>query len=215
MSHDPTTLTPTRNRLVSGLSKISLALKNQSWKAAGERGLTPTQGQILASLLSGALKPSEIAEQLGVKLPTVSDSVKALEDKSLVQRERDSSDARSVRISLTAAGQQQAQQVSEWPDFLLSTVEVLSEAEQAALLRSLVKMVYTLQQRGLIIPSRMCVSCSFFRPDAYPAQPQPHHCAFVDKPFGDAHLQLDCPDHQATEPGQVAQNWARFLEAAQ
>ncbi|MER3418788.1 MAG: MarR family transcriptional regulator, partial [Chloroflexota bacterium] len=24
---------------------------------------------------------------------------------------------------------------------------------------------------------------------------RPHHCAFVDAPFGDRSIRLDCPDH--------------------
>ena len=44
--------------------------------------------------------------------------------------------------------------------------------------------------------SRMCLDCRFFRPDVHDDPARPHHCAFVDAPFGDAQLRIDCADHQ-------------------
>jgi hypothetical protein len=74
-------------------------------------------------------------------------------------------------------------------------VEGLDSEEQAALLRILVKMIRVLQDQGAIPVARMCASCRFFRPHAHPDPDRPHHCAFVDAPFGDRELRLECPDH--------------------
>jgi len=38
---------PMNQRLIWGLAKIGLALKNHAWKDAGTQGLTPTQGGFL------------------------------------------------------------------------------------------------------------------------------------------------------------------------
>lgn len=43
----------TEQRILVGLSKISLALKSQAWQDAGQQGLSPTQAQILSEFASG------------------------------------------------------------------------------------------------------------------------------------------------------------------
>jgi hypothetical protein len=42
----------------------------------------------------------------------------------------------------------------------------------------------------------MCATCVFFRPDVHDDPERPHHCAFVDAPFGDRQLRLDCDDYR-------------------
>ena len=47
----------------------------------------------------------------------------------------------------------------------------------------------------------MCLTCRFFVSRAHPADPvRPHHCNFVDQPFGDAELRVTCPDHETADP---------------
>jgi DNA-binding MarR family transcriptional regulator len=75
---------PISNRLITGLAKISLALKTQAWKGANERGLSPTQAQILALLARDANRGqrlNDLAEALAVTAATTSDAVRSLEQK--------------------------------------------------------------------------------------------------------------------------------------
>src|SRR5262245_36600105 len=81
---------PIEQRIATGLHKLGLAMKQQTWLKAAEDGLSPTQGQILAALAhEGALTGSELAERLGITLPTISDSVRVLVEKSLVHKKPD------------------------------------------------------------------------------------------------------------------------------
>jgi hypothetical protein len=52
-----------------------------------------------------------------------------------------------------------------------------------------------------------------FRPYAHPDPRAPHHCAFVDAPFGDGQLRVDCPDQTPAEAGQEEENCRRFAGA--
>lgn len=186
-------------RVVSGLSKISMALKSQSWQNAGSQGLTPTQGQILALLKArggAGVRLSEVAQALGVKPATASDAVSILVDKVLVQKQRAADDGRAIALTLTPQGEQQAQQIGGWSAFLIEAVADLSREEKQILLQILIKMIQKLQGRGQIPIAHMCVTCRYFHPHTYEDPRRPHHCAYVDAPFGEAELQLDCPDHQ-------------------
>jgi DNA-binding MarR family transcriptional regulator len=204
---------PLDARVVTGLAKIGLATRHRAW--ADGQGLTPTQGQILALLRARpgtALRLAEIAEAMAVSPPTATVAVQALERKGLVRKSRAADDARARAITLTAAGEREAQRAAGWSEFLLAAVDALSPEEQEVFLRGLIKMIRTLQERGEIPVSRMCVTCRFFRPYAHPGSPRPHHCAFVDAPFGDRSLRLDCADHETAPEQQVERAWREFRE---
>ncbi|MBE3561928.1 MAG: MarR family transcriptional regulator [Ktedonobacteraceae bacterium] len=203
------------SRVIAGLSKISLALKSQFWQEAGEQGLTPTQGQILAFLRSriGACRLSELANGLAVTQATASEAIDALVRKGLVRKTRQAEDRRALALTLTPAGEAEADRAAAWPDFLLGVVDVLSPQEQAVFLRGLIKMIRTLQERGQIPVAQMCVTCHFFQPYVYADAERPHHCAFVNAPFGDRDLRLACPDHQAAPVEEALRLWERFVAA--
>jgi DNA-binding MarR family transcriptional regulator len=186
---------PLDRRIATGLHKIGLALKHETWVQAAEDGLSPTQGQILAALAEAPLSGTELAARLGLTLPTISESVKVLVEKALVSRGRDPRHPRASLLSLTAAGRARAARARAWPEFLAGAVDAMSAEEQAAFLSGLVKMIRSLQDQGLIPVSRMCVSCVHFRPDVHDG-PLPHHCDFVDAPMAARHLRLDCADHE-------------------
>lgn len=200
-------------RVVAGLAKVGLATRHRAWQEAEGQGLTPTQGQVLAFLRHrpAAARLSALAEALAVTPATTSQAVDALTRKGLVAKARAADDARALAITLTEAGRREADRASGWSDFLLAAVDALTPAEQAVFLRGLVKMVRTLQKRGEIPVSRMCVTCRFFRPNVHRDPARPHHCAFVDAPFGDQHLRLDCADHDQAPPEQARRAWEAYV----
>lgn len=200
-------------RVVAGLAKVGLATKHRAWQEAGGRGLTPTQGQVLALLRrrpGAGLRLAELATGLAVTPATTSEAVRALAAKGLVRKVRAVDDARALAITLTDEGAREAEHAAGWSDFLLQAVDALTPREQEVFLRGLVKMVRVLQERGGIPISRMCVTCRFFRPNVHADPERPHHCAFVDAPFGDRHLRLECADHEAALADQAERAWIAF-----
>lgn len=199
-------------RVGTGLARIGIALKTRAWRQAGPERLTPTQGQALVLLRGAAdgMRLDALARALGVSAPTASDAVATLAGKGLVTRGRAADNHRAAALRLTEAGALLAARVADWPDFLLRAVDSLDAGEQAAFLRGLVKIVRTLQEQGDLPVQRLCVSCRYFRPHAHPDPDRPHHCAFVDAPFGERHLRLGCADQQPAS-GPAAQDiWARW-----
>ncbi len=190
----------TEQSILIGLSKVSLALKSQSWQDAGASGVSPTQAQILALLQAKGnegMRLSEVAAGLAVTPATASDAVRVLDLKGLVLKKRSTQDARAISIVLTPTGQQLAAQTSCWSDLLLGAVDELSEPEQTVFLGGLTKMIRKLQESGQIPIAKMCITCRFFQPNLYADGAKPHHCDFVDAPFGDRDLRLECPDQIA------------------
>ncbi|HEY6085462.1 MAG TPA: MarR family winged helix-turn-helix transcriptional regulator [Nitrospira sp.] len=200
-------------QLAAGLEKIGLALKSRSWRREGRAGLGPLQRQILALLRSKpghTAQVSAIANELVVRLPTASEAVATLERKRLVRRRRTMSDGRMVTVELTSRGLRTSGPTGGMPDHLAAAIKVLPTGEQASLLKVLVKLIRTLQDRGEISVARMCVSCRYFRPFQYQDAERPHHCDYVNAPFGDPSLRLDCLEYEPAAPDQARAAWAVF-----
>jgi DNA-binding MarR family transcriptional regulator len=202
----------TASRVVTALSKVAMALRANDRQRSGRHGLHPTQAQILALLAArpGGLRLGQLASQLGVTSATTSDSVTALERKQLLRRSPSPDDARAIQVDLTPAGRQEATAISQWPDAMLQVVDDLDDDEQALLLRLLVKMIRSLQERRAIPAARMCVTCRYFDPYAHAGSDKPHHCRFVDAPFADNDLRLDCVDHETASAEVQEAAWVRF-----
>lgn len=197
------------DRLVTGLSKIGLAMKSRAWRRKGRPGIGPLQIQVLTFLRSRpnhSATVSTIARELSVKLPTASEVIRTLEHKRLVRRRRREIDNRVVTVHLTSLGAKAGHVENRWPEILASATENLSVQEQVALLTALVKLIRALQLQGEIPVARMCVSCEHFRPHAYPESDQPHHCDFYNVSFGDQGFRLDCPEYAEASTEQPHNN---------
>jgi len=211
---EPDVPSETALRVADGLGRLSGVLRAQSWEGARARGITPTQGRILATLADarGPLRLGEVAQALDVAAPTASKAASTLVDKGLVAKGPGDADGRAVGLRLTAAGRREATRAARWTDRLAEVVGRLDADEQDVMLRAVVKMIRTLQLEGRVPAARTCVDCTHFRPFAHgAASDAPHHCAFVDAPFGDGGLQVACPDHVPAPEPTAAERRRRFL----
>jgi len=201
-------------QLAAGLEKIGLAMKSRTWRREGRAGLGPLQRQVLTLLRS---KPeqratvSTVANELVIRLPTASEVIATLEQKRLVRRRRDMNDGRVVMAQLTAKGNRSCTPSSRMPDRLVTATEALSAAEQVALLKSLIKVIRSLQEQGEISVARMCVSCRSFRPNQYDNADRPHHCDYLKVPLGDRTLRLDCHVYEPASTTQVNETWGSYI----
>lgn len=202
------------DRVTTGLAKIAMAIKSRAWREGGRQWLPPLQAQTLRLLhrRSGQdTMVSVIASELAVTMPTVSEMLRVLIAKGMVKKIRSKDDHRVYKIELTPKGRREAARLSEWP-YLRAACEELSDAEQVVLLRATIKIIRGLQEQGEISTARMCVTCQYFRPDVHKDTNNPHHCDYVDAPFGDRMLRVDCPEHLVA-PDKVQQtNWNVWLK---
>lgn len=200
------------SHIATGLTRLGTALRADAWQRADASGVTPTQALILTHLIErGPARVGALAAALRVTQPTASDAVAALARKGLVARRPDPADARAARIAITAKGRRAAAPALPVP--VVAALGALDAQEQAALLKSLMKMIRALQQAGAIAPQRLCVTCAYFRPYLHDDAAAPHHCAFVDAAFGDAALRLDCGDHVEAGAADQTERWSRFAFA--
>ena len=188
-------------------------MEKQTEQGVSTHGWGTTQGGVMSLLGTPegkAVRLSEVADTLGVTNPTASATVALLVRKKLVVKRPAHDDQRAIALRLTAEGRREADRIADWPDSLLPAVDALTHEEQTVFLRAVTTIIRNFQDSGVISPARMCVTCRYFRPNVYRNEKTAHHCAFVDAPFGDRHLRLDCPEHEQADDTLQQANWETF-----
>jgi DNA-binding MarR family transcriptional regulator len=198
-------------QIVHAFGQMGLYLRKTQWRTEEAEALTPTQVGVLTALRRhGPARVQALARKLGTRHATMSEVVSTLVRRGLVAKEPDPDDARAVRIALSPEGATVAAERYRVPPGLSRALEGLAAGERAAFKRTLAAIIRDLQIAGEIAPQRMCVTCRFFRPHAHADARAPHHCAFVDQPFGDATLLFDCPDQEEADAADRRDIWSRF-----
>lgn len=181
-------------KVVAALDRLSRALRAHRQTVATEARLTPLQADLLRVIAGGSPPPPSagaLAGELGVRQPTVSDSLDALERKGLIRREPSAADRRSSIAVTTRNGRARAGRLSSADEPLRSSVAQLTPVEQEQLLGLLLGLIEVMLDRGVIDVARTCTTCRFFRSDA-----EGQHCALLEIPLRGAELRVDCPEHE-------------------
>jgi DNA-binding MarR family transcriptional regulator len=183
-------------KLSAALERVGHALRVQLWDAAKEHRLSPTQMMVLLRLAAdppARRRIGVLAGELDVTHPTVSDAVAVLRRKGLVEREPEH---RRGALLLSEAGRALAEDLADWHERTREQLADLPASDKRASLRLVLELIAGLQRSGVITVARMCVTCRFFRRDAHPGDPRPHHCALVDMPMAGEDLRIDCAEHE-------------------
>lgn len=188
--HHDTTL-----KIIVALERISQAFRTMLWNESKTLSLNPIQIQVLIFLgyhSPDKRKVSYLAQEFNMTKATISDTVKALEQKGLIRKETEPHDTRSYIIHLTEKGQEILNQTSQFANAIQSPVDQLTENERQALLNQLFGIIYHLHKTGIISRQRMCLTCSNYAPGH---AGHLHYCRLLDTPLDPAELRIDCPEH--------------------
>jgi DNA-binding MarR family transcriptional regulator len=189
-------------RLAHGLSRAAVAIELASTgdphgAPLGER--TVAQQLVLLYLRhrQQACALPDLADEVAMTVEDTVAAVSTLVNDGLVAMDPTPSYAPAeMRVTLTDSGWAESPDLLNWAVELLSEIDRLNPDEQRELLRLVVERILGLQRAGQIPVARMCLTCRFFDPHAYPSGPQPHHCHLVNAPFGHRQLRLHCPDQR-------------------
>jgi DNA-binding MarR family transcriptional regulator len=165
---------------------------------AGLHHLSPLQARVLLSLAAprpAARRVKELARELDVGIPTMSEAVITLVAKGLVVRRPDPADRRAKSLACTSTGRAVARRLDSAAAFLVPTLADLAPADKAATLGVVLDLIGDLVERGAIAVARTCTTCRFFQRGEGPDDRQPHRYALLAIPLGRSDLQVDCPEH--------------------
>ena len=186
--------TKIESKIVVALERISEAFRVLLWSESKENSLSPIQIQILIFLLFHSeekCKVSYLAEEFNMTKATISDSIRVLLKKELVQKFNNPSDTRSYIIGLTNQGKQIAEKSANFTLNIEQPLSSLPEDQKKDILTGLLKVIYQLNQAGVITIQRMCFTCSY-----YQHENNEHFCKLLQSKLASKELRIDCPEHE-------------------
>ena len=179
-------------KIVAALERISHAFKVLQLREGKERQLSPIQIQILFFIqfhVAELCTVSHLAREFDLTKATVSDAVRVLLQKGLVEKTIDSADSRSYYIKPTAEGQKEINNMKDFGMPMLDSLQKFSGEEKDSLLNSLLEIIRHLNNVGVISVQRSCYNCSF-----YDKKEGQHFCNLLKSKLAVADIRIDCPE---------------------
>lgn len=182
-------------KILVALERITEVFRVALWNVGKTNGLSPLQIQLLIFLKfhrAELRKVSYLAQEFNLSKPTISEAVRTLLKKGLIEKETLPEDTRSFLIHLSDKGEQLVHEISFFANDLKQGFSNWSEKKKRDFYQQLLQLINNLQQLGWISIQRTCYSCRFFQNDQ-----QGPYCKFLKMPLQTEQLQVDCPDFES------------------
>jgi DNA-binding MarR family transcriptional regulator len=183
-------------KIVAALERIAQVFRVLLWNESKKFSLSPIQVQVLIFLLYHSdekRKISYLAKEFNITKATLSETIKILEQKKLIQKEYEPHDSRSYIIHLTAKGKSIAERTSLFAKEISYPIEKLLSKEKENLLLSLLGIIRHLNQVGIITTQRMCFTCCYYQTRNKGRQ---HFCKLLNQKLAYSELRIDCQEHE-------------------
>ncbi len=180
--------------MVAGLERISEVFKVLLWEKAKLLGLSPIQIQILIFINYHSLEfcnVSHLAKEFNVTKPTISDAVRVLVKKQLIEKVSASSDSRSYAIQLTETGKSTVAETENFAQPLKTQLEHIDPNALESTFETLSELIYRLNQIRILTVQRTCYACKFYSKTA-----SGHFCNLMGKPLQNTEIRIDCPEFE-------------------
>lgn len=183
------------SKIVAGLERVSQAFKVLLWDKAKELGLSPIQIQLLIFCSyhkSDLNNVSFLAQEFNVTKPTISDAVKVLDKKGLIEKEYSTIDNRSYSIYLSDSGKAVVAQTEDFAHPILESLKEMAAPEQSVFYQTLSRLLFQLNRKGVLAVQRTCYACRF-----YSKSEKGSYCNLLERWLEQTEIRLDCPEFQA------------------
>lgn len=183
-----------RAKTIAGIERLSTVFRAALWEEAKRYNLSPLQVQILLFVAfhnHNQCNITGIAKEFAVTKATVSDAVKTLLEKKLLEKNV-IQDARGFLLSLTTNGKDCTDKLSGLTAFFDGAFKDVPNAEMAKIWEGLLLLIGHLQKTDTV-PVRMCFSCQHFGKDHN--EGTPHFCHLMQKPLAINEIRIDCPEY--------------------
>ena len=185
----------TESKIIASLERVAQAFRVLLWQESKEFALTPIQVQVLIFLLHHSedkRKVSYLAKEFNMTKPTISETIKVLQQKKLVSKENEPGDSRSYIINLTEDGKSIATKTSFFTEKIRTPIDNLHQDDKENLLLSLLSIIRHLNNAGIITIQRMCLTCLHYENSE---QGKKHFCKLLNQSLNATDLRIDCAEH--------------------
>lgn len=181
-------------KIVVALERIAEVFRVLLWNTGKDHKISPLQIQLLIFLQYHSVekcKVSYLAREFNLSKPTISEAVRTLLKKELIEKETEPVDTRSYTIHLTEKGQKLTRQLSFFANDLQPALNGWETPEKVSFYKKLLQLVYNLQKLGFINIQRTCFNCRF-----YDKKANQHYCNLLRMPLPDQQLRIDCAEFE-------------------
>lgn len=181
-------------KIVVALERITEVYRVLLWNMGKNHQLSPLQIQLLIFLKfhrAEQCKVSYLSQEFSLTKPTISEAVRTLLKKELIEKETDTADTRSYAIHLTAAGHALVDEVGLFANELTHPLAKWSLEEKSQFFRNLLDLIASFQKLGFINIQRMCFNCRFFEKTG-----DGPRCKLLQIPLESHDFRIDCPEFE-------------------
>ena len=181
-------------KIVVGLERISEAFKSLLWDHAKNIGLSPIQIQVLIFIKyhpEHLCNVSALAIEFNLTKPTISDAVKVLAKKELIEKLPSTVDKRAYSIRLKTEGERIVEQTEHFAKPIEVVASTLNQNEQEHFFDALSRIIEGLNKKGILSVQRSCHNCKYFiRSEELP------FCKLLNQKLSTGAIRLDCPEFE-------------------
>ncbi len=188
--------------ILAAFERISQLLRSSLWEHAKKENLSPIQIQFLIYIAShpGRFSTvSEIAREFSLTPPTVSDAIKSLETKNLIQRMHSRKDKRKYLLTLTRDGQNLTHNLKQWSGPYYTCLGKHSVKEKRQVIKFLLEFLISVGESGLMLDLKSCFSCDFLLQSEAENEGK-KRCIFRNVTLNEMDFRLNCVDYKSSMP---------------
>jgi DNA-binding MarR family transcriptional regulator len=127
-----------------------------------------------------------------VTKPTVSDAVRVLVVKKYLKKNYSTIDKRKFDLRLSASGQELVKELMDYRTSISDELEGINAEALETTFKTLSKLIYQLNKKGLIQVQRTCFACKFYDGDKQDS----HHCKLLNIKLLNQDIKIDCSDFE-------------------
>jgi DNA-binding MarR family transcriptional regulator len=182
------------NKIVAGLERLSQVFRILLWEKAKEHSLSPIQIQLLIFIRHHSADKttvSYLAQEFNFTKPTISDAIKILEQKKLIQKIINKNDSRSYTINLTATGKKIVLETENFANPFTEIISKASDTDKIALWENVSNLIVRLNKLEIISVQRTCFNCKY-----YSIKNKNHFCNLLDLKLFTQNIRIDCGEFE-------------------
>lgn len=185
-------------KLIILIEKISQIIRYIQREISKKTKVSPLMIQIMEYVYKKEKimnTPAKIAEELGIKRPTITDSLKILIKKGYIKEIPYEKDKRYKILFLTQKGRNFLEDRNlNYKKILEDSIKSLKESEKKDLFLYLVKFVANLNRKGILPIASICFNCENFERNKFKGD-KPHYCKILKKRMGESEIKVNCKNN--------------------
>ncbi len=187
---------PIEDKIIYGLERISEVFKSLLWEKAKIFGISPIQIQLLIFIHNHKINlcsVSHLAKEFNVTKPTVSDAVKVLFQKKLVDKDFSVADNRSYHLFITPLGEDLIHNIIDYALPFKVELEKIDQKALEELYQTMTNLIFLMNKNGLIEVQRTCFGCKYYESSLS----HKHYCHLLEQPLESSEIRLDCKEFES------------------